>query len=383
MACGETTLPDHDQMKLQQRILADFGEFALRSENLDDVLTEACRFVGKALGTDLAKVLEIEEAEQTLFVRAGVGWGPGVVGHVRLPMGERSSKTYSVEKGVPVVTPDIRKDDRFDFPKFMVNAGVCGAVNVPIFLPGGKRYGLLQVDSRQTWQPDEQAIEFLRTYSTILGPVIDRLHKIHALERAENRNETLLRELQHRIKNNIGAITGFVHMRLRKAQSEEVRDELRVVAERIEALRLVHELVYAAKGTDRLPLRSYVTQLLEGVLALHEDLPVRLDADIDDLEVSTDTAIPLGLILSEFATNSLKHAFSDDSGCLAIEARQRSDQLWVRIGDNGKGLPREKVASRPGTGTGMALIAGLSRQIGAKPEWSSDNGTSLCLEFRY
>ncbi|WP_260600092.1 hypothetical protein [Sphingomonas endolithica] len=80
-------------MKIQQRILADFGEFALRSEDLDEVLTEACRLVGKALGTDLAKVLEIENTEQTLFVRAGVGWGEGVVGHVRLPMGERSSET--------------------------------------------------------------------------------------------------------------------------------------------------------------------------------------------------------------------------------------------------------------------------------------------------
>ena len=376
-------MPDHDQMKIQQRILADFGEFALRSKELDEVLAEACRLVGEALGTDLAKVLEIESVEQTLFVRAGVGWGEGVVGHVRLPMGERSSETYSVEKGVPVVTPDIGKEDRFDFPEFMRNAGVRGAVNVPIFLPGGKPYGLLQVDSRKTWQPDEQAIEFLRTYSTILGPVIDRLHKIHALEQAENRNETLLRELQHRIKNNIGAITGLVHMRLRKAQSDEVRDELRVVAERIEALRLVHELVYAAKGTDRLPLRSYVTQLLEGVLALHEEMPVRLDADIDDVEVSTDTAIPLGLILNEFATNSLKHAFSDGNGCLAVEARGREGRMWVKIGDNGKGLPTEKSASRPGTGTGMALIAGLSRQIGAKPEWSSDNGTALCLEFRY
>jgi two-component sensor histidine kinase len=370
-------------MTIQQRILADFGEFALRSEDLDEVLTEACRLVGKALGTDLAKVLEIESTAQMLFVRAGVGWGEGVVGHVRLPMGERSSETYSVEKGVPVVTPDIDKEDRFDFPEFMRNAGVRGAVNVPIFLPGGKPYGLLQVDSRKIWQPDEQTIEFLRTYSTILGPVIDRLHKIHALERAENRNETLLRELQHRIKNNIGAITGLVHMRMRKAQSEEVRDELRVVAERIEALRLVHELVYAAKGTDRLPLRSYITQLLEGVLKLHEDMPVRLDAYIDDVEVSTDTAIPLGLILNEFATNSLKHAFKDGSGCLAVEARRHEDRLWVRVSDNGKGLPAEKNASRPGTGTGMALITGLSRQIGAKLEWSSDNGTALCLEFQY
>jgi len=77
-ATGRTPLPDLDQMVRRQRILADFGDFALESEDLDEVLMEACRLVGDALGTDLAKVLEIEGRDGTrvLFARAGVGWPP-------------------------------------------------------------------------------------------------------------------------------------------------------------------------------------------------------------------------------------------------------------------------------------------------------------------
>src|SRR5215213_3741333 len=71
---------DRDELLEQQRVLARFGELALASEDLDEILTEACRLVGDALGTDLAKVVEVQPDGRTLLVRAGVGWRPGIVG---------------------------------------------------------------------------------------------------------------------------------------------------------------------------------------------------------------------------------------------------------------------------------------------------------------
>ena len=148
----------------------------------------------------------------------------------------------------------------------------------------------------------------------------------------------------------------------------------------------MHEHVYAARNSDRLSLRQYATELLEGLLTLHQDVPVRLDLKIDDLVVPTDVAIPLGLILNEFTTNSMKYAFhgmDQSDRLIALEAYKRDDRLWIKISDNGKGLPPEAKESRPGHGTGMALIAGLARQIRAKPDWSSEYGTALCLEFAH
>ncbi len=100
-------------------MLAELGEFALRNDDLGTVLTEACRLVAGTLGTPFAEVLEIDHARQELLVRAGVGWRPGIVGRTRLPMGETSSETYSIKAGKPVVSKDIRKEDRFEFPAFM------------------------------------------------------------------------------------------------------------------------------------------------------------------------------------------------------------------------------------------------------------------------
>jgi PAS domain S-box-containing protein len=176
-----------EQMMKRQHVLADFGEFALRSENLDEVLAEACRLVAEALGTIRAKILEIQEDGQSLLVRAGVGWDPSIVGRLRLPMGERSSETFAINEGKPIITQDIRKDERFEFPEFLKEAGVVAVVNAPIFLPGNNPYGLLEVDATEPRDFGNKDTEFLRTYTIILGPVIDRLHKVSALRLTEER----------------------------------------------------------------------------------------------------------------------------------------------------------------------------------------------------
>ena len=112
-------MSDRDKMLKRQRVLAGFGEFALRSQDLDEVLTEACRLVCDALGADFSKVLEIEDGTQSALVRAGIGWRLGIVGHARIQLGERSSEAYSIQKAAPVFTPDIDKEERFDIPEFM------------------------------------------------------------------------------------------------------------------------------------------------------------------------------------------------------------------------------------------------------------------------
>jgi len=178
---------DHGRMLRRQKVLADFGEFTLVCDDLDQVLTAACRLVAAALDTSRAKVLEIQPGGQGLLVRAGVGWAPDVVGRLILPMEEHSSETYSIRVGRPVITRDIEEESRFEVPAFMRDAGVTAFVNVPIRLPGGKAYGLLQVDDTARHDFGEEDAEFLRTYTTILGPVIDRLLKLRDLRASEER----------------------------------------------------------------------------------------------------------------------------------------------------------------------------------------------------
>lgn len=374
-----------DQLIHRQRVLAKFGELALSSDDLDEILTEACRLVREALQTQGAKVLELQDEGKTLFVRAGVGWKPGIVGHLRLSMSEHSSESYSIEAGQPVFTKDISKEDRFDVPAFMKEAGIVALANVPIFLPGRKPYGLLQVDSHEPRDFGEDEAEFLRTYTTILGPVLDRLHKVHSLQEALNTNKRLLQELQHRVKNHISMIMSVVRLRSRQVKSEEARKALDAVAERIETLRLLHEQLYIGATADRLRLRPFLMQLVEQLCHLHEREAgkVQLDFSIAKAELSPDLAVPLGLIVNEFVTNSLKYAFDGQGGRIAVCIDiVDGDRLRVRLTDDGKGLGAEQRTTSGSSGTGLQLIEGLARQIGAQADWSSDaNGTDLRMEF--
>jgi PAS domain S-box-containing protein len=171
----------------RQRVLADFGDFVLDHDDLDDILNEACRLVAAALGTDLAKVMEIDRDSNTGFVRAGVGWRPGIVGHERVSLTEESSESYAIEKTEPVITNDLAHEKRFVFPRFLMDHGVVALVNVPIYLPGRKPFGILQVDAREPREFGQEEIEFLKTYSMVLGPVIDRLKTAAELRATDER----------------------------------------------------------------------------------------------------------------------------------------------------------------------------------------------------
>jgi len=378
-------MPSSEHMMERQSILANFGEFALRCNELDDILAEACRLIQQALQTDFAKVLEIEPAGETLLVKAGVGWKPGVVGNERISMSDRSSEAYSIEVAEPVISNDISAEERFEFAQFLKDHGVRALVNVPIFLPGGKAYGLLQVDAKEPRAFSEGDTEFLRTYAMLLGPVIDRLHKSHSLREALDRNERLFRELQHRVKNHIAIMSSVVYLRSRQAESAEAREALRFVGDRIEALRLVHEQMYSAKSAEQLRLRPYIMQLIENLCHLRgeESGKVRLEFAIEEAELSPDKAVPLGLIASEFVTNSLKYAFNGRGGMVRVAiAHAEKDRLRVRLSDDGPGLPARPQDRRDSGGSGLKMIEAFSRQIGAEPQWKGEGpGTCLTIEF--
>src|SRR3954469_16948346 len=133
----------------QQDVLARFGELALRSEDLDEIRQEACRLVGEALETDLAKVMELQDDGITMVVKAGVGWPPGVVGRVTVRAEVDSSEGHALHTGKPVISTDINAETRFEYAEFIRKAGVKALVNVSIMgAANHPPYGILQVDSR-------------------------------------------------------------------------------------------------------------------------------------------------------------------------------------------------------------------------------------------
>lgn len=375
-----------EETEIRQKVLSDFSEFALRCDSLDDVLHEACRLVAEALNADLAKVLEVEEGGRSALVKAGVGWKPGIVGQERILFSERSSEGYALDRGEPVISRDINDENRFEFADFLIDHGVVSLVNVPIYLPGRKPYGLLQVDSTEMRKFGDTDIQFLRTYATILGPVIDRLHKVQSLEQAATTNMRLMQELQHRVKNHLSIVVSLVRARARQTTSDDARAELMAVGKRIDTLRLVHEQLYRNGMPDHLPLRPFLSQLVGGLCNLHESDAgkIALDFSIEDIELAADVAVPLGLIANEFVTNSLKYAFGPEGGTISVTVTATGTHLHFCLRDDGRGLAPSHETSDAGSGTGMKLIEALAEQLGGEPTWpETQAGTALCINMEW
>ena len=170
------SLADNTSLRRQQSILAKFGELALRSQDLDEILTEACRLVGEALGTDLAKVVELQPDGRSLLVRAGVGWKPGVVGVATITAADNTSEAVALKTGNPMISRDISLETRFIYPSFLVDNGVRAVVNVLVL--GGKDrppFGILQVDSREPRQFNDDDTTFLQGYANLIAAAVDRL----------------------------------------------------------------------------------------------------------------------------------------------------------------------------------------------------------------
>ncbi|HEX2255587.1 MAG TPA: histidine kinase dimerization/phosphoacceptor domain -containing protein [Afifellaceae bacterium] len=377
---GETR-EELEELLSQRTSLATFGELALKTEDLTEVLHEACRLVGEALGTDFAKVIELQDDGTRLLVRAGTGWQPGIVGQKVLAPEEDAATAYALQTGLPVAISDVEKDDRFSVADFVREHGVRALVNVNIIgQPGERPFGILEVDSREPRTFTDSDIDFLRTYANMIAAAVERMRIVATLRQRAHEKEQLLQELQHRTKNNLQVISSLVRLQSQRASHPQARDELQKITTRIESLRMLHDKLYSAGEVDRVDLGGYLVDFAGAVLRFHGELSagIRLVADVEQVMVPTQSAVPVGLITNEFVTNSLKYAFDGRPGRIGIQVeRPAGGAVCVRLWDDGKGMP-----TKPGSGTGMFLIDNLARQIASEVSWANQSGATLKLILR-
>jgi two-component sensor histidine kinase len=375
----------------QNIVLARFGELALNSASLDEILTEACHLLGEALGTDLAKVIELEKDSQTLFLRAGVGWKPGVVGQIRIKLDEISSESHTLRTGEPVISVNIAKEKRFEYAWYLRDNGVQAFINVPII--GGKDkppFGILQVDSRKPRQFTEADILFLRSYANLLAASVSRIQALEVLQtsnvelaklveeyrRMSEQQAFLSREMDHRAKNILAVVQAVV--RLTKA--DQVPDFVKAIEGRIAALARAQALLSIDRwsGADlHTLLRGELAQFFK---AAEEGPSVELDGVA--LLLPPGVAQPLSLALHEMATNAVKYgALSSSGGRLEISwfvERTSRDVLMLRWAESGGPQVRGPPAMR-GFGS-RVLTDTLRSQLGGAISmlW---NAAGLICEF--
>jgi two-component sensor histidine kinase len=197
--------------------------------------------------------------------------------------------------------------------------------------------------------------------------------------------ETLLKEVHHRVKNNLQTVSSLLSLQSRNVEEARMKTLLKSTQNRVISMAMVHEMLYMRNDITQIEYKSYVQELSEYLIRSIKglDSKVQLKIDIPDIKLGIDTAIPLGLLINEAVTNALKYGFTDEEeGEIYIVLKKELDKQYVlNIGDNGKGFP-ETITYKNSKSLGLKLIHNLTRQLkGTIQRDASKKGTNYIIRF--
>lgn len=191
--------------------------------------------------------------------------------------------------------------------------------------------------------------------------------------------ETLLKEVYHRVKNNLQVVQSLLRMQHRALPAGSAKEALVASEQRLRAMALVHELLYRSADLAVVNMSEYLPKLVGQIAdALGaSERGINLACAICDANIGLDTAIPLGLLVNELLGNSLKHAFPDSrSGTVLLEAIRCDDRIGLSIKDDGVGLPADLDLAHAKS-MGLMLASSLARQLGGELKLSALHGTEF------
>lgn len=214
--------------------------------------------------------------------------------------------------------------------------------------------------------------------------ITERMKANEQLKASLAEKEILLKEIHHRVKNNMQIITSLLHLQSSASDDPDVRAQFTDSENRIRSMAFVHERLYRSLDLACIDFGDYLKDLIGHLVQAYQahSKGVVIVIDAENVRFDIDTAIPCGLIVNELVSNALKHAFPDrEGGVIRVEAkRDRPDSYCLSVCDNGVGMPSDidLVHSRT---LGLQLVTSLSRQLHGTVSLDGERGTRVALRF--
>ncbi len=202
------------------------------------------------------------------------------------------------------------------------------------------------------------------------------------IQKALSEKDVLLREIHHRVKNNLQLVSSLLTL-----QSRSITDESAIAAindgkARVRSMALIHQDLYNKENLTGISVKGYIEKLSKEIFHTYnisEDI-VQLELHVEDIDLDVETVVPLGLIINELITNSLKYAFPENQkGNIEISLKEKAGKLILKLEDNGVGLDPSEFQSA--TSFGNRLVNILTDQLDGKISVSSENGTLVSIEI--
>jgi two-component sensor histidine kinase/putative methionine-R-sulfoxide reductase with GAF domain len=382
MADDKPQVSDNEVLRQHQRVLIDLARYSTETIDFQNFLNDVVIRVSAALEIDHVKIMRYRPDAGDLIVEAGVGWNPGSLRTVSFATDMASPPGRAFQTGQPVMLTDLANAPGFRKSRVLVEHGIVSLLNVPV-LNDSACWGVLEVDSTVLRGFSEDTIVFLTGVAALISLSIRRAeeqeHQTKAATDAAReiqRREVLLREMQHRVKNNFQTILAMLSMH-RTRLSADGANLLEKLGDAIQAMSLAHDQLSPSQTGFAVALSNYLRAQAANMQRTVENAVIEVMAD--ELSVSIEQAVPIGLIVNELVTNSVKYAFGKEGGIIRVElmAAVSPGMAKLVVRDNGRGMGAQK-----SQGTGLTLVRALATQIrGQFEQESSSSGTVTSLSF--
>ena len=210
---------------------------------------------------------------------------------------------------------------------------------------------------------------------------IDLENKNLLLDKKNAENELLLKEIHHRVKNNLEVVSSLLALQSEKIDDLNTKEAITEGQNRVNSIGIVHQKLYQGTNLGTIEMKDYFVSLSESILYSYgEKERINLKLIMEKLDLEIDTAIPLGLIINELMTNTIKYAFpKGEKGTIIIQLEnQNNNILHLEFADNGIG----KSDITQGTGFGGQLISLLTHQLNGTMKEIIQNGTTIIFDFK-
>jgi two-component sensor histidine kinase len=297
-----------------------------------------------------------------------------------------------IENATPRIINDTAEEPNFVI--FPETSYIRSLILMPIST-ARKFYGLLSVESSSPdmYGPEDTrklkpladatavALENAALYEELRSELEERKRVEQRLELSLSQKETLLREIHHRVKNNLSMVISLINLQSSQIADETARELLEHIGNKIHSIILIHEKLYRSHDLQHIALREYVQELLSILRdTIVEEGTVQVDNDIaEDLAVDIERAIPLALIITELFTNSYK--YGNRGGCrFSVRVRREGDTAELRAQDNGPGFP-PGFSLDQGDTLGLLLVQSLASQLGGTARIGDPEKAEILVRF--
>ena len=270
-----------------------------------------------------------------------------------------------------------------------VKLNMISYLGFPIRLPDKKPFGTICVLDNKENKYSELFINLISNFRDAIEKDIELIYKTHLLHdknlrlnKSLSEKEILLKEIHHRVKNNIANIEGLLFLQANSSTNSETKEALQNTISRVQSVRLLYEELLLSNDYNEISIRNYIENLVDSFfLVFGSGTNVVIEKQISDFSINSKKANSIGIILNELLTNVFKYAFKDvEDGKVFISIEKMENKVTLIIHDNGIGID-QRMESEDSQGLGLSLVNMLVEQLQGSYHISNENGTKNIIQL--